>query len=451
MSENTAVVKIGNETFSIVEIPSSNTALVQEQKARLLGAVDLPTLVEDLGRVGRFIRIAYNGVAGFTDLQISIREIGVDVTKLCDKSAVTVAKFKTASGSIIEDLQGTYQFLIDGMEDIALVTLASVAEVAKDMAGAADQLQKDFSNEADKVENALKATMKTKGSEEERKKELEETERKLEIDKQKAKQSREDAEEDYKLFEEKYKKAEAKQESMEASASNPFKALANGLVAPITGGKKIFDTDADERRAQSAQEEKLQHLEEIKKQRKMRSQALQDFAEFSKRIEHCQDDSELAQVAVDALHQAMGGLQNLSAVMMKASLFWKMMQVHCETMAKEKMQRMIEAGMKRPQEERIKVWTAPGFKKQAIEYYGRWVALDDVCSVYMKKIQETQKDLYSYLTENPTTSQARKNVRELAATFAKELAAVQKDISEKEFNDEKLIKELQEEIENNGN
>ena len=64
----------------------------------------------------------------------------------------------------------------------------------------------------------------------------------------------------------------------------------------------------------------------------------------------------------------------------------------------------------------------------------------------MKKIQETQKDLYSYLTENPTTSQARKNVRELAATFAKELAAVQKDISEKAIKDDKLIKELQEEI-----
>ena len=214
MSDNTAVVKIGNETFSIVEVPSFSTALVQEQKARLLGAVDLPTLVEDLGRVGSFIRLAYNG---YTELQISIREIGVDVTKLCDKSAVTVAKFKTASVSIIEDLQGTYQFLIDGMEDIALVTLASVAEVAKDMAGAADQLHKDFADEANKVEKALKATMKTKGSEEERKKELEETERKLVIDKQKVKLVREDAEEDFKLFEEKYKQAEAKQASIYGS------------------------------------------------------------------------------------------------------------------------------------------------------------------------------------------------------------------------------------------
>lgn len=202
LEEQQAVVKIGKETFSIIEIPLSSTALVQDQKKLLLGAVDLPALVDDLGRVGNFIRIAYNGVAGFTDLQISIREIGVDVTKLCDKSAVTVSKFKTASGSILEDLQGTYRFLMDGLEDIALVTLAAVADVAKDMASAAGELQKEFSDEADKVEDTLKKTMITKGSEHERKKELEKTAQGLMISKEKAKQDRENAEEDFKLFKE---------------------------------------------------------------------------------------------------------------------------------------------------------------------------------------------------------------------------------------------------------
>ena len=446
LEEQQAVVKIGKETFSIIEIPLSSTALVQDQKKLLLGAVDLPALVDDLGRVGNFIRIAYNGVAGFTDLQISIREIGVDVTKLCDKSAVTVSKFKTASGSILEDLQGTYRFLMDGLEDIALVTLAAVADVAKDMASAAGELQKEFSDEADKVEDTLKKTMITKGSEHERKKELEKTAQGLMISKEKAKQDRENAEEDFKLFKEKYNQAEAKQESLESSASNPFKAIANGFVAPFTFGKKVFDTDSDQRRAQEAREEKLKHLEEMKSQREARSKALQDFAEFSTRIENCKDDAGLAQVAIDALHQAMGGLQNLSAVMMKAALFWKQMQVHCGILAKDKMKKIIEAGMKRPPADRLSVWTAVGFKKQAIEYYGRWVALDDVCGIYMRRIQETQKDLYGYLTENPTLQQARKNVRQLAATFAKDLAAAQKAITDKEVEDNEMIKQLQEEI-----
>lgn len=214
-------------------------------------------------------------------------------------------------------------------------------------------------------------------------------------------------------------------------------------------GFKLFDTDSDKHKAKQARKEKCQHLEEMKKQRKLRSQALQDFAEFSKKIEHCKDDSQLAEVAIDSLHKVMGGLQNLSKVMMDASLFWKMMQAHCETMAKDKMRKMIETGMKCSPEERLKLWTNPTFQKPAIQFYGKWVALDDICSVYMERIQETQKDLRSYLTENPTITEARKNVRELAATFAKDLAAAQKDISEKAIQNDKLIEELQKEIEQN--
>ena len=62
-----------------------------------------------------------------------------------------MAKFKQASGSILGDLQGTYQFLLDGLEDMALETLHAVAEVAKDMAAAADQLHNDFDEESQRV------------------------------------------------------------------------------------------------------------------------------------------------------------------------------------------------------------------------------------------------------------------------------------------------------------
>ena len=429
--EDQTIVKIGEESFSIVDIPSSGTVIVQVEKERLLGSIDLPALVTDLGRVGNFVRIAYNGVAGYTDLQITIREIGYNVTKLCDKSAVTVSKFKQASGSIIGDLQGTYQFLLDGLEDMALETLHAVSDVAKDMTAAADQLHKDFDEESGRVETALKEAMKTKGSEVTRKKLLEETATKLEVDKAKATEEKKSAEADFQLYEEKYKIAESKQEAFESSASNPLKAAANAFVSPFTRGGKLFDTDADHRRAEQAREEKLRHLEAMQKERETRSKALQDIAEFAKKIENCKDDSELAEVAISALHSAMGGLQKLSAIMMKAALFWKQMQVHCEKLAKEKMQKMIATAMKRPEKDRIRVWTSKGFKTQAIMYYAQWVALDDVCAVYMGRIQETQKDLYGYLTENPTLDDARRNVRDLAITFGAELELEQQAIAEK--------------------
>ena len=429
-----------DETYSIVELPPSHSKVVVKQKGLLLGSVDLPALVSDLGRVGNFVRIAYNGVAGYTDLQIQIREIGYNVTKLCDKSAVTVAKFKQASSSILGDLQGTYEFLLDGLEEMAIETLSAVTDIAKDMATAADQLHTDFDNESKNVEVALKKTMQTKGSEEERKKEIEKKEKEIEADKKRAEESKKAAEEDFALYEEKFKKAEAKQEAKEASASNPLKRIANAFLAPV--GLKAFDLDQEYDQARDAREEKLKHLEEMKKQRDARRSALQDIAEFTKKIENCKDDSELAGVAIEALHSAMGGLQKLSAVMMKAALFWKQMQTHCEQLAKEKMQKMIERAMKMSETKRLKVWTSNAFKKQAIEYYAQWVALDDVCGIYRLKIMETQKDLYGYLQENPTLKDARRNVRDLATKFKLELEAEQKAIADKDAQDNEEVKKL---------
>ena len=433
-TDKMACIKIGSEEFSIVEVPSSATAVVRKQREHLLGSIDLPVLVEDLGRVGSFVRLAYNGTAGHTELQIQIREIGYDVTKLCDKSAVTVSKFKQASGSILDDLQGTYQFLLDGLEDIALETLASVSEVAKGMATAAEELHKDFADESLKVEGVLKHTMKEKGEEGRKKKEIEEKERKFEADRIRAEKQREASEQEYAECEKRYREAEEKQEKAQASAGNPFKALVNAFVAPL--GIRAYDTEGDKERAKEYQEEKLKHLDDMKQQREQRRAALEEIAVFAKHIIDCREDADLADAAIDALHKAMGGLQKLSALMLKVALFWKQMQMHCETLARDKMQKMIMRAMKRPEKERLRVWTAKSFKTQAIKYYAQWVALDDVCAIYMAQIKETQKTLYSYLTENPTLNEARANVRQLAIQFSDDLKKAHSEIDKKNAADE---------------
>ncbi len=120
-----------------------NLLLVLAEKQRLLGAVDLETLVNDLGRVGGFIRIAYNGVGAagskFTAQQFAIQQLGYDITKLCDKSALTVSRFKTASNSVLDDLQSTYD------------TLSSATKIAEDMKNAALELKVRFEAETKKV------------------------------------------------------------------------------------------------------------------------------------------------------------------------------------------------------------------------------------------------------------------------------------------------------------
>ena len=160
-------VVIDDTTYSLVVPPRSDTELVVAERKKLLGHIDLKTLVEDLSHVGKCIRVASNGVTAagpkFTELQIEIQDLGYDVTKLCDKSAITVSKFQRACATIITDLQATYEYLLDNLEDVALDTLASVSKLAGQMAEAAKELQEAFDNQANKVRKVAKKTQMSQG------------------------------------------------------------------------------------------------------------------------------------------------------------------------------------------------------------------------------------------------------------------------------------------------
>ena len=421
-----------------MEIPEASTALVRQQQEKyLLTGVDLEALVADLSRVGKFVRIAYNGVAGYTDLQIEIRRRAVNVSRLCSKSAVTVGMFKQASGTVLVDLKATYHFFIDGMEDMGMETFRSTSRVAEEMKAAAKELAKEFQEESDRVEEALHETMRTKHSEEERKKLLEENKKRYEIQRARAEEERRGTEQDIGFHEGMYESAASREAT--GSGGNFLLEALNFIASPFTGGKKVFDTDEP---AKAARREKEKHLDEMRELRKVRSKALQDIAEYTMQIQNCRDDAELSQVAISSLHQAMGSLQWLSTIMMKIAEFWEQVEVYCKNLASQDMQRVVDKALMKHPDERIKIWTSRAFKEMAMNHYAKWVALDKVCGVYLGQIKVTQRELYGNLTENPTTEQARRNVRQLAATFSEELQKAQKEIADQQARDELVRQNL---------
>lgn len=50
-------VEIKGETYYLDKVPDESSAVVKAEEEKLLGAINLKTLVDDLGRVGAFIRI----------------------------------------------------------------------------------------------------------------------------------------------------------------------------------------------------------------------------------------------------------------------------------------------------------------------------------------------------------------------------------------------------------
>ncbi|XP_068762191.1 caldesmon-like [Montipora capricornis] len=435
-SSTSTEIEIQGDTYSLVSIPSASSQLVKKEKENILGSLDLASLVEDLGKLGNFIRVAYNGVAGYTDIQIKVQRVGYNITKLADKSAVTVHNFKNASQSILEELKGTYEFLLDGMEGMALETLSQLGSVAADMAKDAEELQKEFEKATEEVIQALEATQKVKGTEEETKKTLERKRKEFESQIEQAEEIQKralEAEENAKaLFNEAQAREDAassKQDSFLGDLANLFTGVASSAASAAKlervadAIEKIGEKASYKQAMKLANEEKMKHLKELNKQRELRQQALLQCIKFAQKMENCCSDDNLAEVAIEALHSSIGALKSLSAIMMDAASFWHKMQKHCENLAKGDVKALVERAIKEyPEEEkRRKIWTSKPFKSKAVSYYAKWVALDDVCGVYMLQIKNTRDALYKYVEENATIEQAKENLPELAATLKDDL------------------------------
>ena len=436
-------VIIDGETFDLISIPSAESKLVQSAKQELLGDLNLQRLVDDLGKLGTFMRVAYNGVAGNTKVQIKVQSVGYKITKLADKSAITVHQFKRTSTEVLKKLKSTYQFLLDGQEKVAIQTLSRMANKAEAMEKAAMELREDFDQATEDVKKALEDTQMAKGDQEDMKTTLERQRREFKAKKEKAKELEKIAQKAEEQATELYEKAQAREETAHTAQEKHdsiMQTIINSITDVVTGVPsaaaltvllrfekaaeklmEIGDKSGCKEAIRRANREKIKHLEQVQKERNRRREAIQQCLEFTQKIINCENDSDLAQAAIDALHNSVGALKSLSNTMMKVSTFWEVMRIHCNDLAQGDIKEAVEMMIEMPKEERLQVWTSTGFKEEALGYYSKWVALNDVSSVYMLQIEDTSRKLHEYLEFNPTTEEAKSEVRRLASEFADDL------------------------------
>ena len=443
-TDELALVEVENEQYSLIKVPAETSAVVVAERKRLLGELDLEALVDDLSRAGKFIRVAYNGVAGNTELQITVQGIGYDVSKLCDKASITVVKFTRASNSVILDLQSTYEYLLDGLEEMAVDTLGAVSKLAGDMAVAAKELGKAFQEEEEKIEKTLKETQLKKGEEEKYKQENEKHKQR-QAEAIKTKEAAAAAE---KKSEEAYRQAQ-QEEIKNAAASSGLTALSVLSVCflPFAAPLTIAGAVVTGKKAREARQEKIRQLEAMKHHGEERKKAFKEIAEFARKIQEYDANAEMGfggDAAIDALHEAVGALKSLTVVMMRAADFWGKMQVHCASISDMKMDERLEKALKVGEAKRKAVWASPAFKRGAIYYFAQWVALQGVCVTYSKKIKTIQEQLYSSIQENPTREQSRASIRAIASDLLKEIEEANKTIAEEQAQSDKKIKELEE-------
>ena len=431
-------VEMYGEEYRLDTLPAPESSAVTESKQHLLGSIDLMALMNDFGRLGSFIRIAYNGVGAagpkFTEIQIEIQDIGYRVTKLFDSSALTVSRFEIASKTVLNDLQSTYDYLLDNLEELALETLSSVSKIAEDMVKAAQKLHDEVLVEETRVEATLKNTQRAKGDQallmQEKAREREELKLKAEQQQQHLKEAQElENQAKEKVLECEEREEEALEESK--GFGSILKTLANSVTSMV--GLTLFDDPKGEKTVEFWKQ-KLEEAKKVQEEyRKQRLAAIDKMTEFAVKLKNCESEENMAEIAEEALHKAIGALKEISTILMQVIQFWEQMKQHCELLASDDMLNKVQFAIDHYSEDkRLKVWTSTGFKRKAVFFYAQWVALNSVCKEYMKQIKITQRDLYNYLRENPSYEECRQNVKDLANKFLSDLERDKRAIAERE-------------------
>ncbi len=228
----------------------------------------------------------------------------------------------------------------------------------------------------------------------------------------------------------------------EIGETNIFKEIVNALTSTLFG-EKVFSGEGAEKKAEALRQARREALETEQAIREKRHEALSRMTSFAAKIKRCQEQQNMAEYAVEALHEASGALKHLSDVMMLAALFWEQMEDHCKSLAETKITSLVTSAMSYSEKERLKVWTSNHFKRQAVEFYASWVALRGVCTVYMDQIKLTQSDLHQYIRESPTYEESRSNLKELVVNFLGDLQRDKKALSDKSFKAQEEIKSLE--------
>ena len=139
------MVKYGEKSYCRSNIPSKGDDVVavvnKENEGQLLR---LHQLGSDLSSLQRFVRIAYFGVTGRSDLQTKVQTNLRSVFELCHDTAHTLNDFKCNSHEALKSLQTVYRYLCEAMEEQALEMLLHLQEMCKIMAENARNLAKEY-------------------------------------------------------------------------------------------------------------------------------------------------------------------------------------------------------------------------------------------------------------------------------------------------------------------
>jgi hypothetical protein len=357
--------------------PDVNSEIVQEAMRDINLILDFEGIAEDFNIIARYLQIAYNGLVVRPKLQGEVKDLQIKALILSDKSTVAFNDFARASSKVLSLLESTYFFLYKGKLKIAQETFASVSDKANEMATKAKSLKEEYEHELNRTRNLLGRAHDEQDGELNKRNQALKDKREMEAKLRRLEEAKNGALEKFKVLEGFFYDARRKEHRAIRDQANPWKKLANGLAKSFIG-VEVYDMGVYKDAAEGYRKAKDKYFEEMEKVHDIKNQHKADIAEFAKRVKNSQTESELSDIAIEALKDVVFGLSQVATIMQNAANYWNEMHHVINDMKESK---FLELAMKDfPLEERNEVLYSDFFQEEISQNYAKWTAIQVICS-----------------------------------------------------------------------
>lgn len=135
--------------------------LVLQAKDAVLELLDFPLLVTYFEELQTSLRVSHEAVTKLSSERLlkPVNDLMFSSAVLCDKTVLVLGKYSRACSDILETLQTTYQYLLDGIEDMALDCFSDIADgMVKELFDPTTKLQKQLQDARKDFENKARMT-----------------------------------------------------------------------------------------------------------------------------------------------------------------------------------------------------------------------------------------------------------------------------------------------------
>lgn len=239
MVVDTHSVMIGEETYSLTEIPGAESGLVKAACASVLGNLDLDRLVANLELCKQLIYLARNGVQGAG----SVESIGIvprittlhsNFVEVCGRANRELSAIAQCSVQIQDSLLDVYDYLYEGEFKAAVRAVERFSDKAQRLASSANELAAQFDGLGKNASGILGDTQVALGKNELAHARLQEQVREFEIQTDKAKRLVEKLRSSQKKLEKDYEEAKEKAQDAEGKAFSL--AIVGAIFKPLAAG-----------------------------------------------------------------------------------------------------------------------------------------------------------------------------------------------------------------------